>query len=331
VSRAFKVVICVRHAFELWTAPAWFSERLRKDFTQLQIAHLPDYKSLTEEIRDAEVFVGWSLRAEQVAAAKKLRWVHSTAAAVHQLLSPELVAGEIVLTNSTQVHGPVVAEHALALILALAKRLPSAVKLQQRGVWGQAAMWEDRPRPREVAGATLGVVGLGNIGGELVRLARALGMKVLAVREHPEKGTGGADEVYGLADLSRLLREADYVVLAAPLTEKSRGLMNAERLAQMKPDAFLINVSRGALVDEAALAAALQKHTIAGAALDVFATEPLPAKSPLWRLENLLITPHTAAVTERLWERHYELLADNLRRYLAGQPLRGVVDKTRGY
>ncbi|MGH9492202.1 MAG: D-2-hydroxyacid dehydrogenase [Terriglobales bacterium] len=324
-------MLCVRHAFELWTAPAWVSQRLRRDFPQLQIAHLPDYKRLTEEIGDAEVFVGWSLRAEQVAAAKKLRWVHSTAAAVHQLLLPELVASDVVLTNSSEVHGPVVAEHALALILALAKRIPSAVRLQQRGEWGQTTLWEERPRPREVAGATLGVVGLGSIGRELVRSARALEMRVVAVREHPEKGSGGADAVYGPEDLGRLLAEADFVVLAAPLTEKSRALMNAERLAQMRPDAFLINVSRGALVDEAALAAALEKHTIAGAALDVFATEPLPAESPLWGLENLLITPHTAAVTERLWERHYELLADNLRRYLAGEPLRGVVDKSRGY
>ena len=329
MTRSFKVVICVRHAFELWTAPAWFSERLRKDFPQLQIAHLPDYKRLTEEIADAEVFVGWSLRAEQVAAAKKLRWIHSTAAAVHQLLLPELVASDVLLTNSTQVHGPVVAEHALALILALAKRLPSAGKLQERGVWGQTTLWEERPR--EVAGATLGVVGLGSIGSELVRLARAIGMRVVAMREHPEKGTGGADAIYGPENLARLLAEADYVVLAAPLTEKSRALIDARRLAQMKPDAFLINVSRGALVDEAALAAALEKHTIAGAALDVFAAEPLPAESPLWRLENLLITPHTAAVTARLWERHYKLLADNLRRYLAGEPLRGIVDKTRGY
>ena len=331
MSRAFKLVICVRHPFELWTAPAWFSERLREEFPRLQIAHLPDYKTLTVEIRDAEVFVGWSLRAEQVAAAKQLRWVHSTAAAIHQLLSPELVASQIVLTNSTQVHGPVVAEHALALILALAKRIPSAVKLQQRQLWGQAIIWEERPRPREVAGATLGVVGLGSIGGELAGKARALGMRVVAVREHPEKGSGGAHAVEGLAGLGRLLAEADYVVLAAPLTEKSRGLMNAQRLAQMKPDAFLINVSRGALVEEEALVAALEKHTIAGAALDVFAAEPLPEQSPLWRLENLLVTPHTAAVTERLWERHYELLADNLRRYLAGQALRGVVDKGRGY
>jgi phosphoglycerate dehydrogenase-like enzyme len=331
VSRGRKLVLCVSHAFELWTAPAWFSERLRKDFPDLHIVHLPDYKRLTEELRDAEVFVGWSLRPEQVTGSKQLRWVHSTAAAIHQLLSPALVASDIVLTNSAQVHGPVVAEHALALILALAKRIPSAVKLQQQSQWGQSILWEQRPRPSEVAGASLGIVGLGSIGGELAPKARALGMKVIAVREHPEKGTGGADAVYGLAELDRLLREADFVVLAAPLTEKSRGLMNAERLARMKPTAFLINVSRGALVDERALAAALEKHTIAGAALDVFTAEPLPAESPLWRLPELLITPHTAAVTERLWERHYELLADNLRRYLAGRPLRGVVDKNRGY
>ena len=175
MTRAFKVVLCVRHAFELWTAPAWVSERLRKDFPQLQITHLPDYQHLTEEIRDAEVFVGWSLRAEQVAGAKKLRWIHSTAAAVHQLLLPELVASDVLLTNSTQVHGPVVAEHALALILALAKRLPSAVKLQERGVWGQTAMWEERARPSEVMGTTLGVVGLGSIGRELVRSAHEIG------------------------------------------------------------------------------------------------------------------------------------------------------------
>jgi len=140
-----------------------------------------------------------------------------------------------------------------------------------------------------------------------------------------------AAEVFGLGDLDRVLERSDFVVLAAPLTEKTREFINAERLGHMRPEAYFINLSRGALVDEPALIAALRHKRIAGAALDVFSAEPLPADSPLWELDNLLITPHTAAVTEQLWERHYALFSDNLRRYLAGQPLRGVVDKKKGY
>ena len=128
-----------------------------------------------------------------------------------------------------------------------------------------------------------------------------------------------------------MLGQSDYVVLAAPVTSGTRGLMDAARLAKMKPEACLINVGRGPLVDEAALAQALREKRIGGAALDVFEEEPLPADSPLWDLENLLITPHTAGLTEKLWERHYELISENLRRYLGGKPLLAVVDKKQGY
>ena len=156
-------------------------------------------------------------------------------------------------------------------------------------------------------------------------------MRVVAVREHPERGAGGAQEVFGPGHLDRVLAEADFVIIAAPLTASTRGLFDAARLARMKSDAYLINVSRGPIVDEAALAEALRSKSIAGAALDVFSTEPLPQDSPLWELDNLLITPHTAAVTEKLWERHYALIRENLRRYLAGEPLRSIVDKSKGY
>ncbi|MGB0040023.1 MAG: NAD(P)-dependent oxidoreductase, partial [Terriglobales bacterium] len=159
----------------------------------------------------------------------------------------------------------------------------------------------------------------------------ALGMRVIAVREHPEKGSEGADAVFGPEDIDELFRQADYVVLAAPVTDRTRAIANAGRLALMKPTACLINVGRGPLVDEAALAAALREKKIGGAALDVFPKEPLFADSPLWDLPNLLITPHTAALTDKLWERHYALFSENLRRYLANQPLLAVVDKRRGY
>lgn len=326
-----KLLIAVHHPFDQWNAPAWFAERLRCEFPELNVVHLPDYKRMDAEIPDAEIVIAWSVRPEQIKAAKKLRWIHSPAAAVHQLMFPELVHSDIVLTNAREVHGPVVAEHVMALIFALAKKIPGSVELQQKHLWGQQLLWDEIPRVREVAGATLGLVGLGSIGRPVVRSAKALGMRVIAVREHPEKGSDGADVVFGPAQINELFRQADYVVLAAPVTESTKAIANAERLGLMKPGACLINVGRGPLVDEAALAAALREKKIGGAALDVFPKEPLAADSLLWDLPNLLITPHTAALTDKLWERHYALFSENLRRYLAGQLLLAVVDKRKGY
>jgi phosphoglycerate dehydrogenase-like enzyme len=322
----------LHHRFELWNAPGWFVERLEKNFPQLEIVHLTSYERASEEIRNAEIVIAWSIRPEQFKAAAKLRWIHSPAAAVHQLMFPELIKSDVILTNAREVHGPVVAEHVIALIFALAKKIPDAVRLQQRHVWGQEIMWRGRPSPRELAGATLGLVGVGSIGREVAKRASALGMRIVAVREHPEKGKpDGVEQVYASADLETLLQQSDYVVLAVPVTASTQKIMNAERFSKMVPSACLINVGRGPLVDEAALAHALHNHQIGGAALDVFEQEPLPADSPLWDLENLLITPHTAGLTEKLWDRHYALFSEDLRRYLAHQPLLGVVDKNKGY
>ena len=316
----------------MWKAPEWFSERLHKDFPQLEVVHLTSYDELEDDLRDAEIVIAWSLRPEQFKIASKLRWIHSPAAAVHQLIFPELVNSDVILTNSSQVHGPVVAEHVIALLFAVAKKLPDAVRFQEKHIWGQESMWRGRPRPRELAGATAGLVGLGSIGREVAKRASSLGMRIVAVREHPEKGSPEhVEQVFSSSQIDDLLSQSDYVILAAPLTPATRSLMNAMRFAKMTFDACLINVSRGALVDEAALAQALREKKIGGAALDVFAQEPLPPDSPLWDLENLLITPHTAALTEKLWERHYKLFAENLHRYVAHQPLLAVVDKQRGY
>jgi phosphoglycerate dehydrogenase-like enzyme len=326
-----KLLIFVHHPFNLWNAPAWFAERLRTEFPSLDIVHLPDYKHVDAEIIDAEIAVTWSVRPEQIKSAKKLRWIHSPAAAVHQLIFPELVESDIVLTNAREVHGPVVAEHVIAQIFALAKKIPDAVRLQEKHDWGQQRMWDEVPRVREVAGATIGLVGLGSIGRAVAKSAKALGMRVVAVREHPEKGSDGADSVFGPDQIDEVFRQGDYVVLAAPVTSQTKSLVNAARLALMKPDACLINVARGQLIDEAALASALREKKVGGAALDVFPKEPLAADSPLWDIPNLLITPHTAALTDKLWERHYALFTENLRRYVGGRELRGVVDKRRGY
>ena len=368
-----KVLIVLHHRFELWQAPPWLAERLRKDFPAHEFVHLDTYEGMEQHLANAEVFIGWSLRSEQIAVAKRLRWIHSPAAAVHELLKPEIVQSEVVITNARGIHGPVVAEHVIAQIFALAKRLPSAFRYQQQHKWAQEDLWNERPRPREVAGSTLGLVGLGSIGSEVARRAVALGMRVLAIREHPERKTEGvilserapgarvegplpseesgkghgfsrADKpqeekgalapevkIVGPDSLNQVLAQSDFVVLAAPLTAQTRGLINARRLSLMQPGAYLINVSRGPLIDDAALIAALRERRSAGAALDVFADEPLPADSPYWDLPNVLLTPHTAAVTEKLWERHYAQIQENLKRHLSGRPLLGVVDKVRGY
>jgi len=326
-----KILIAIHHRFELWNAPKWLGPRLQREFPQHTFVQLQDLDRLADEIANAEVMVGWQLRPEQFKAASELRWIHATTAAVHQLMFPELAASVVRVTNSTSIHGPVVAEHAISLVLALAKGLHFAARYQMHKNWGQQDLWRSALRPREVAGATLGVIGLGAIGRESVRLAKALAMRVVALREHPEKGSEGADVVLGPAQLNQLLAEADYVLLAAPLTGKTRALFNDATFSRMRSDACFLNVSRGDLVDEGALERALRSHKIRAAALDVFQTEPLPPESPLWNLATLLITPHTAALTEKLWDRHYVRITENLRRYMTGQPLLGEVDKQKGY
>lgn len=327
-----KLLIVVHHRFDLWNVPGWFLGKLHSEFPQIEIVHKPDYDDVEEYLRDSEIIFSFSLRPEQFRLAQNLRWVHAPTAAVHQLLFPELAKSQVILTNAHEVHGPVVAEHVIALIFALAKKIPQAALLQQKRTWGQDAIWNDGPRPREIAGSTLGLIGLGSIGRNVARMASALGMRVIAVREHPEKEKpDGVAAVYDPAQINDVLPQSDYLVVAAPLTEATRGLINANRLAAMRQDAYLINVGRGPQVDEAALADALRNRRIAGAALDVFEQEPLPPESPLWPLENLLVTPHTAGLTEKLWQRHYELFSENLRRYLGGVPLLFVVDKQKGY
>ena len=326
-----KVLIAIHHAFELWNAPAWLRGRLQAAFPQLHFVQLDSFEKLKQEIADAEVLLGWQLRAEQFTAARKLRWIHATTAAVHQLLFPELVASEVRITNSADIHGPVVAEHAIALIFALAKGLPTAVRDQAAHRWGQQDLWRTAMKPREIHGATLAVIGLGAIGKECVKNAKGLGMRVLAVRQRPELGAEGADRVFGTGEVKEALAEADYVLLAAALTAKTASLFNDELFASMRSDACFLNVSRGELVDEDALERALRQNKIRAAALDVFVTEPLPSSSLLWDVENLLITPHTAALTDKLWERHFVRFSENLRRYLEGRPLVGEISKQKGY
>ena len=327
-----KLLIALENPMPLYVAPAWLADRLREHFPSVEITVLAGPERMQNEIAGAEVLFVQSLKREQFLAARALRWVHCPSAAVHQFMFAEFVASNVALTNGSEVHAPAVAEHVMAMMFALARRIPESVRFQQKHAWGQGPIWDERRASFELAGSTLGLVGLGSIGRNVAERAAAIGMRVIAVREHPEKPRPEfVEEVLPTSRLNEMLSSADYVVLSPPVTPATKGMIGGEQLAAMKPDAYLINVGRGPLTDEAALIEALRARKIAGAALDVFDQEPLPADSPLWDLDNLLITPHTGGFTEKMWERQYSLFAENLGRYLNAEPLLGLVDKHRGY
>jgi phosphoglycerate dehydrogenase-like enzyme len=279
-----------------------------------------------EYLEPAEVLVGWLQLPRHVRArAPRLRWVQSLSAGIERA-DPELYR-DLIVTNASGVAAPAMAEYVIAVMLMFAKGFLRMLRNQL------AHRWDRRLEAFELGGKTCGIVGMGAIGGEVAQRAKALAMRVLGLRRStaPRPTDRYADALLTPADLPRLLAESDYVVLAAPLTPETRHLIGAAELHQMKRTAVLINVGRGALVDEEALVAALREGIIRGAALDVFEREPLPPDSPLWDLENVLVTPHFSAGGDRYAERAAELVCDNLRRYLAGEPLRNVVDLERGY
>jgi phosphoglycerate dehydrogenase-like enzyme len=324
-----KIAILLHDEFEMWRPPAWFVDRLRKEFPEVEATQSPSHRQDEEVLRNADVMIGWQLTPEQLGRATHLRWIYSITAAVDQYMFPQLVASNIVVCNAAQVHGRVVAEHAIAMILAMAKRVPTAVRYQVKRKWAMQQIWQERPR--ELAGAKLLVVGLGSIGAAIAATAAALHMRVTGVRQHPGPEPNGRYEVIGYQQLDEAIPNADFVVLALPLTPQTRQIIDARRLGLFRADACLINVSRGQLINEAALVKALGDGRLGGAALDVFQEEPLPRRSKLWKMPHVLITPHTAFLSDKAWERHYAVFAGNLRRYLAGLPLEGAVDKRRGY
>jgi len=326
-----KLLICIAHRYRLWCAPPSYYERAQKRWPAMRVVNLVDYAAVEREIGDADIFAGASLRPQQFAAARKLKWIQTPSAGVNLLMYPELRSSGVIVTNARGVHAQAMSEHVLGTIIALARNFPAAVRCQTQHQWAQKELGDGPHMPRELGGQLLVLVGFGGIGHAVARLARALGMRVWAVTRSGTAGSALAEQVFPAAQLDEALAQADFVVLAAPDTPETRQVIGARQLAAMKPTAFLINVARGSLIDEAALVDALSRGRIAGAALDVAATEPLPETSPLWDCENLFITPHLSASSDRLWEREGDLLLENLERWFSGRPLLNQVDLARGY
>jgi phosphoglycerate dehydrogenase-like enzyme len=315
----------------VWTIPPRYIDALAARFPEDAFSAAWTVEEVVASIDEIDVAFSPFVTGAAVRRARRLKWVHSSAAGVGSLLSPEMIASDIVVTNSRGVHAGVMAEHVIMMILAMLRRLPVAVRRQAEHRWAQREIYEDRP-VFLMRGQRLGLVGLGAIGSEVARLALGMGMRVSAVRRRVEAPRPpGVERVYPPGELDALLAESDVVVLCPPLTPQTRGLIGARELRLMKPTALLINVGRGKLVDEPALAAELARGTIAGAGLDVVAKEPLDPASPLWDLDNVLLTPHVSTARHDFWEAVIDLFADNFVRYRAGQPLVNVVDKHAGY
>ena len=280
------------------------------------------------EAADADVVLNCTGRGELLEAmwpaAKKLRWVHSLAAGVESQLVRDLVESDVPLTNSRGVYKESLGEFVIAAALFFAKDLRRMIANQSAGRWEQFDV-EMLNRQR------MGIVGYGEIGGACARRAKALGMTVYGMRRRPAQPTDVVDRWYTAAELQDLMAVSDYVVVTAPLTPETRGLVGAEQIAAMKPTGVIMNVGRGPVIDEPALVNALEARAIRGAALDVFDQEPLPAGHPFYRLDNVLLSPHCADHVDGWLESAVVFFVSNFERFAAGQPLENVVDKKAGY
>ncbi len=312
--------------------------RIQQAAAPIEVLQAQNEQQAVAGIRDADALFGY-LTPAMLGAARRLRWAQSPTASMEKYLHPELVQAPVIVTNMRGIFSDVIADHVFGFILCFAKNFHTYIRRQMAGVWqalgrdagelpGYAGPGEVHPSDCAaitLADSTLGVIGLGGIGAETARRGRAFGMKVLAVDPQAQAHEGVT--LLRPERLDELLAGSDFVVIAAPHTPETFKLMNRPRLQCMKRTAYLINVGRGVIVDLADLTAALEAGEIAGAGLDVVEIEPLPAGHPLGRMPNVIITPHTAAASPRIAERHLETLLDNLQRFVAGQPLLNVVDK----
>ncbi|MFN2444153.1 MAG: D-2-hydroxyacid dehydrogenase [Vicinamibacterales bacterium] len=325
------VLVSIQQPVRAWQIPQGAVASLRERFPHVTFVHAVDAEQRADGLPACEVAYTWILSAAELARAPRLRWVHTSAVAVETLCLPELFARGVLVSNTRGVQATPIAEHVFATVLALAKQLPFALEQQRHARWAQNEFAGDR-LPWLLRGRTLGLIGVGTIGGEIARLARAFGMTVIATRRRPEQADVAAiAEVLPASALDALLVRADVLVVAAPLTPETDGLVGAAQIARMKRGSVLVNVGRARIIQTAALVDALHAGHLAGASLDVYPQEPLPPDHPLWTCPNIILTPHTSGFRHGHWEEVVELFADNLMRFEKGEGLRYRVVPELGY
>lgn len=318
---------------------------IEKAAGEMTVINTSTVEEAVAAVRDADAFFG-KITPEILAAATQLKWVQSPTASLEHYLFPALVEHPCQLSNMRGLFSDVIADHVMGCVLCFARNLHVYLRQQSSATWAPVGDKTDgvpafTTGPSAVSGvdaahihladATLGVVGVGHIGKEICKRAAAFGMTVIGVDPVCRAVPGVVDEVHDVDWLPELLQASDFVVIAAPHTPETEKLFGQTQFETMKRSAYLINIGRGVIVDLASLTAALESGEIAGAALDVFEVEPLPSEHPLWRMENVILTPHVAAASPRISERHLATLLDNIRLFVAGKPPATIVDKRKWY
>jgi D-2-hydroxyacid dehydrogenase (NADP+) len=327
-----RLAIYLPHPLPIWRLPQGYIEKIRRSAGKRFDLDLPANEAgLVKVLPEIEVLYAWGLAQRLVSQAAKLRWIHTPLTGVDRLLNPDLRATDIRVTCSRGVNSVAVAEHTFAMVMALTRGIAEAAQAQSHRHWRQAEMYGRKPPLVELKGKTLGIYGVGEIGRELATRAQAFGMKVWAVARTTKTAPFGVDKLLPAARAETLVRMADVLVLALPLTPATQGLIGERLLRRMKSSAILVNIGRGGLVQEPALVRALREGWIGGACLDVFGTEPLSPTNPLWGMPNVVLTPHVAGLHPDYMARSADIFLDNLKRYLAGKPLLNEVDLQAGY
>ena len=325
------VLIGVISPAAIWVIPQHFVDRLRRDFPQHNVLEAWDRDAIRRLLPEADVAFTPFVDRDVFPSATRLRWVQSPAVGVGSLMFPEVLASDVIITSARGIRARAIAEHVLGVTIALARHLPVAIRAQAARYWAQEEL-EGPAAVRTLQGMRMGIIGLGAIGGEVARIAAPFGFVVSAIRRRVDQPRPqGIEEVWPPDRLLDLLGASDVVVVAAPHTPETKRLIGRSEIAAMKHGAFLINVARGKLIDDAALVEALEDGRVGGAALDVFTTEPLDRESPYWDMPNVIVTPHTSGAMQDYWTPLVDLFAENLRRFESGRPLLNVVDKALGY
>jgi phosphoglycerate dehydrogenase-like enzyme len=326
-----KILISIQQPVRQWQIPVEGVETLRKRFPHIQFIHATSPEQRAEALAACDAMYTWILKDHELAQAAGLQWVHTSAVAVETLCLPELFARGIAVSNTRGVQAVPIAEHVMAVTLALAKQIPFVIENQQQAHWAQNEFMGER-LPWLLKGRTLGLVGVGTIGSEIAKRAESFGMRVIALRRRPAYGTiGHVERVYGKEALAEFLGQSHVLVICAPLTPETLNLIGAAQFAQLPKGAVVVNVGRARIIDTEALMASLAAGHLGGASLDVFPQEPLPPEHPLWKTPNVILTPHTSGFRQGHWDEVIDLFGDNLERWLKGEPLKFKIEPELGY
>jgi phosphoglycerate dehydrogenase-like enzyme len=313
--------------------PKMYVAKIRNVSKSTEVMQSEDKKEALQIIEDADILFAGFFSRDLFLAARKLKWIQAWGAGVDRLLIPEVVKSPVMVTNAGGIHPTPISEHVIGLMLCLSRKLHLFIRNQTQRKWDRDESSEESTEQiEELSGKTVGILGLGRIGTEIAKKSKCLGMRVIATkRDITSPVSTYIDQLLPSTDLNQLLAESDFVVLSLPLTEETQGMIGESQLKNMKRTGYLINVSRGKIVQENKLIEALKKGWIAGAGLDTFESEPLPKNSELWGFKNVIITPHIAGQTPFYMERLTNIFCENLDRFIHKKPLINVVDKVLGY